>query len=130
MTMITDSQRLRAAELADEWNRVEKLLPNQTGFMDWVAALLIAGRNCAGATRSFATQSERVPQWISVNDRLPDESVRVLAWYADWPVRSDHPLLASCTRGQWWDVRRGAFMPGVTHWMPLPAAPQPEKRDE
>lgn len=64
----------------------------------------------------------RKQEWISVDERLPAEDVRVLVW-----LRKDHKT--TYTRidtdrrlnGVW--VR---WYESVTHWMPLPSAPKGE----
>ena len=66
-----------------------------------------------------------VPQWISVDDRLPEDGVRVLAAYDDGVVR-----IGIC-RGYFPAVmskkHEKAFgFAEVTHWMPLPEMPKGE----
>jgi hypothetical protein len=83
--------------------------------------------NCCGAmpcvsclTKFLYDAGYRKQEWISVEERLPAEDVRVLVW-----LRKDH--LTTYTRidtdrhlnGVW--VR---WYESVTHWMPLPEPPK------
>lgn len=69
------------------------------------------------------------PEWISVEDRLPDNSVEVLIWalvggYLSgcrrWEARRGY---YSTTYEPCWCLRNG-MTTDVTHWMPLPAPPE------
>jgi len=56
-------------------------------------------------------------EWISVNDRLPEnERVLICAYQRDY-------LLAEYDNEQWWSDSIG-IVNGVTHWMPLPEPPK------
>lgn len=63
-----------------------------------------------------------VPQWISVEDRLPNNDVRVLVSVdsdkSDTKIDTDRMVCR-----QW--VRWGM---SVTHWMPLPEPPKAEQK--
>lgn len=62
--------------------------------------------------------------WISVEERLPRSSEKVLAYDANW---TDHPFTATYSPDTaWFDVEIGMCHPGLapTHWMPLPAKPK------
>lgn len=65
--------------------------------------------------------SSRKQEWISVEERLPEENVRVLVY-----LKSDaQPFTRFDTdrrrNGEW--VR---WVTGITHWMPLPEPPKGE----
>nr|WP_239613576.1 DUF551 domain-containing protein [Raoultella ornithinolytica] len=98
------------------------------------AAMLQAGNcreNANSSTNNFrkisetSTNSLVTPGWIPVSERMPDEGGRYLAW-----VQQQNDLGLS----QWADNvgyhpdSLGFRVTGrVTHWMPLPAAPQEPK---
>lgn len=62
-----------------------------------------------------------VPQWISVDEQLPEEDVRVLVWLRE--EKGEYTRIDTDRRynGKWvrWQSR-------VTHWMPLPEPPTVE----
>lgn len=67
----------------------------------------------------------RKQEWINVEERLPEEDVRVLVW-----LKEDHRTTYTridtdrLFKGKW--VRWGG---SVTHWMPLPPLPKGERHD-
>ncbi len=68
-------------------------------------------------------------EWISVEDRLPDENVRVLMWFRaaanEWRA-----TFGEINCGHWRpEGGNGNFDDRVTHWMRLPDSPvaSPEK---
>lgn len=66
-------------------------------------------------------------RWISVKESLPDEGVWVLAWF-EWNHGTQlHRLQIAEISAKHWrpEGGNGNFDSYVTHWMPLPAAPQP-----
>ena len=67
---------------------------------------------------AFARLKEKVPTWISVEERLPEPRKRVLACACD--DRHDYYKEVSflLPNGAWF----GGFEP--THWMPLPEPPK------
>jgi len=73
---------------------------------------------------------EAQQQWVSVEERLPEENEHVIASCGDYP---NTPVCASILiEGRWFDqdvVESGGEWPElhlVTHWMPLPAPPEQE----
>ena len=67
-----------------------------------------------------AADVQSVNQWISVKDRLPDDSVEVLVYDTDCGIVIG-----------WYDKEIGDFaadfispLDAVTHWQPLPEKPQ------
>ena len=64
-------------------------------------------------------------KWISVEERLPEVGVRVLAFTGSsiWIVKRRIP--APRQRGGPWDTPAGFYEDGFfTHWMPLPDPPE------
>jgi hypothetical protein len=65
--------------------------------------------------------------WISVEERLPEVSVTVLAWDKDdGPVVAERLIRKSLgDDGHWYVNWDGCIYPAdITHWMPLPAPPK------
>jgi len=95
------------------------------------------GRNEGLRVAASPAPAGMVPQWISVEDRLPEPGRYLIA--STWGVREASRV--SVGGGTWWqdvatrtDEGRYDFdQPGklrVTHWMPLPASPAPDEKKE
>ena len=85
--------------------------------------------------RENAELRARVPQWISVDDRLPEESGLYITFGCTAvPVRMPHNFDKDMGKfGVWWDYDtdgkkhpRYRFIEAedITHWMPIPPAPE------
>ncbi len=60
-------------------------------------------------------------EWISVQDRLPDEGVLVLVYLPNDPMMTDYIVL--CDKPIWAkQLIDDQFR--ITHWMPLPQSPE------
>lgn len=86
--------------------------------------------------RENAELRARVPKWISVDDRLPEESGLYITFGCTAvPVRMPHNFDKDMGKfGVWWDYDtdgkkhpRYRFIEAedITHWMPIP--PEPPK---
>ena len=82
-----------------------------------------------------------VQEWISVNDRLPEDSGYYLVVYRDKYNRSTSiafDMYVKCNAGEWWESEFACDITKqflwatrlqdqeVTHWMPLPLPPKGE----
>lgn len=75
--------------------------------------------------------TKMVPRWISVEDRLPENSLRALVRVIHSYNHTDGyaEIAMSCfVNGRWEDIPPKYY--DVTHWMPLPASPEAENADE
>ena len=79
---------------------------------------------CARYAEEIAVLRER-QRWIPVTERLPENGQRVLAYCKD---RVIHDAKWSWPESEWFDKATGSSYLGgfVTHWMPLPPAPEVE----
>ena len=76
-----------------------------------------------------AAKTQAVPKWISVKDKLPSDDIgRVLAWVVEQNSLGKCGFVWNCSHSN------GVFSDKfetfqVTHWMPLPDAPQEPAND-
>ena len=116
-----------AAALIEQLTAENTALHKELEWKDMVIAL--AQRKQAEAENERDALREKVPQWISVRDRLPKPGARVIATdgvsageacmgLSGELQRLDLPLRWLTLTGQ-----------GATHWMPLPAAPEEKKHE-
>ena len=82
-----------------------------------------------------------VQEWISVDDRLPEDSGYYLVVYRDKyneSISIDFDMYVKCNIGEWWESEFACDIAKpflwatrlqeqeVTHWMPLPQPPKGE----
>ena len=103
-------------------------LRKEIEWKDMVIAL--AQRKQAEAEAERDAMRERVPQWVSVKDRLPDCAVPVLVTYIGYDGNRHGDDVATRI-DDWWlwwdgDLRSSdeRVTVKITHWMPLPEAPE------
>ena len=61
-----------------------------------------------------------VQEWISVEDRLPDDNDRVIAFSPNEPETSGYKYCV-----MWgWSVKASLKHRGITHWMDMPQPPK------
>ena len=63
-------------------------------------------------------------RWIQVTERLPERDVQVLGWYKDNPFSQYRPEVVAWNGNGWVFVYAHRYVTNVTHWMPLPKAPE------
>ena len=61
------------------------------------------------------------PKWISVEERLPEESVEVLTYFDGVIAKSEIVSMDMLSGDPMWSFTGACGDP--THWMPLPSAP-------
>lgn len=72
----------------------------------------------AGAQWAISLQ----PEWVSVTDRLPERHVDVLVFFIGaWKNKPVYKVDNYTIDGFWQNTSNNI----ITHWMPLPDAPQP-----
>ena len=59
--------------------------------------------------------------WTSVEDRLPENNIPVLASY---DFASNYPIILERDNGRWWRYEQNRYYDNITHWTPLPEAPK------
>ena len=73
-----------------------------------------------------AEKDEKKPEWISVNDRLPDSNNVVFACIDDGQCKIVRSAYVS-SYGKWKWIEEHQT---VTHWMPLPEPPKEEEHEK
>lgn len=81
----------------------------------------------ARALREAAELLKSVPEWVSVADRLPNDDATRLVWIGG--LRS-YAVADYYGDGEWIDRDYCNLTRDVTHWMPLPDAPEEDEEDE
>ena len=73
----------------------------------------------------------RIPQWISVKDRLPEDGDEVLFFVMDWVMKGKYckqvPQWEAYLSGGSAHYHKNNGIEHVTHWMPLPELPEENK---
>ena len=83
-----------------------------------------AGSSEALANKRIAELEKQRDAWISVEDRLPEQTQRVIAYANDIVSANVLELLYWEGVGRFATVDYEDFPPIVTHWMPLPGPPE------
>ena len=63
-------------------------------------------------------------QWIPVTERMPERDIQVIGWYKDNPFSQYRPEVVAWNGNGWVFVYAHRYVTNVTHWMPLPEAPE------
>lgn len=131
--VIPDGYVMVPKEMTDEIGEAIAMQANCCGgiALDIYDAMLAAAPHDTTALNSVQSVDSVAGKWIPVSERMPDVGVKVLCF----PVK-DEPIHATFN-GQLWlqdvswsgsdDPIDNVIPVSVTHWMPLPAAPQEQK---
>ena len=65
-----------------------------------------------------------VQEWISVNDRLPEDGGYVVCIAKRNPFSRFMPMVARIEKNGWVNPITEQYISEVTHWMPLPQTPK------
>lgn len=102
------------------------LKESKTATIDLLAGIDAAKRRCAQAQAERDALREKVPRWISVEDRLPEvwknEENDVLVNYMIYAPEFGADIGNYHAEAKRWLCM--AIPCTVTHWMPLPEAPE------
>ena len=112
----------------DVREKLVELLDTNCGYVDEVAAEVLADHLIANGVT--------VQEWISVDDRLPEDSGCYLVVYRDkynGSISIAFDMYVKCNIGEWWesefacDITKQFLWVArlqnqeITHWMPLPS---------
>ena len=104
-------------------NDREKLVELLTEF--YGCEPMYYGDDALTIAQYFVDRGVTVPQWISVDDRLPEDNSDVLAYLRDGDKGRIYP--ANYAKGVWFDCFFDIPVTNATtHWMPIPEPPKGE----
>ena len=110
-----------AAELIERLTAENEELRKEIEWNDMVIALAQRKQAEAEAERDALREKQR---WIPVTERLPERDVQGLGWYKDNPFSQYRPGVVAWNGNGWVFVYAHRYVTNVTHWMPLPDAPE------
>ena len=110
-----------AADLIRQLTAENAGLCKEIEWKDMVIALAQRKQEEAEAERDALREKQR---WIPVTERLPERDVQVLGWYKDNPFSQYRPEVVAWNGNGWVFVYAHRYVTNVTHWMPLPDAPE------
>ena len=111
----------KAADLIERLTAENADLRKEIEWKDMVVALAQKEQAGAEAERDALREKQR---WIPVTERLPERDVQVLGWYKDNPFSQYRPEVVAWNGNGWVFVYAHRYVANVTHWMPLPKAPE------
>ena len=111
----------KAADLIERLTAENADLRKEIEWKDMVIALAQRKQAEAEAERDALREKQR---WIPVTERLPERDVQVLGWYKDNPFSQYRPEVVAWNGNGWVFVYAHRYVTNVTHWMPLPKAPE------
>ena len=111
----------KAADLIERLTAESADLRKEIEWKGMVIALAQKEQAKAEAERDALREKQR---WIPVTERLPERDVQVLGWYKDNPFSQYRPEVVAWNGNGWVFVYAQRYVTNVTHWMPLPKAPE------
>ena len=111
----------KAAEAIERLTAENAALRKEIEWKDMVIALAQKEQAKAETERDALREKQR---WIPVTERLPERDVQVLGWYKDNPFSQYRPEVVAWNGNGWVFVYAHRYVTNVTHWMPLPKAPE------
>ena len=111
----------KAADLIERLSAENADLRKEIEWKDMVIALAQRKQAEAEEERDALREKQR---WIPVTERLPERDVQVLGWYKDNPFSQYRPEVVAWNGNGWVFVYAHRYVTNVTHWMPLPKAPE------
>lgn len=113
----------KAAEAIERLTAENAALRKEIEWKDMVIALAQKEQAKAETERDALREKQR---WIPVTERMPERDVQVLGWYKDNPFSQYRPEVVAWNGNGWVFVYAHRYVTNVTHWMPLPKAPEEE----
>ena len=111
----------KAADLIERLTAENADLRKEIEWKDMVIALAQRKQAEAEEERDALREKQR---WIPVTERLPERDVQVLGWYKDNPFSQYRHEVVAWNGNGWVFVYAHRYVTNVTHWMPLPKAPE------
>ena len=100
----------------DVKEKLVELLDTNCGYVDEVEAEVLADYLIANGVT--------VQEWVSVKDMLPEAGGYVVCIAKRNPFSRFMPMVARIEKNGWVNPITEQYISEVTHWMPLPLAPE------
>lgn len=127
--VIPDGYVMVPKEMTDEIGEAIAMQANCCGgiALDIYDAMIAAAPHDTPALNSLQSVDSVTGGWIPVSERMPEAEGHYLVWANASRIDGycDHLAIATYQGGEW----SNEFNWLVTHWMPLPAAPQEVKSE-
>lgn len=123
---MTDKEIIRALRCGEDANGTPRPEPGEGEIVCYDPLKLAAADLIERLTAENSALREKVPQWISVEERRPEPGRRVLATDGIF-VGETYRTCADTWRRYDGIAMRDCLGSIVTHWMPLPEAPEDAK---
>ena len=120
---MTEKEIIQALRCGEDANGTPRPEPSDGEIVCYDPLKLAAADLIERLTAENAALWEKVPQWISVDDRRPKPGTRVLATDGVF-VGEAYRTSADTWRRYDGIAMRDCIGSVVTHWMPLPEAPE------